>query len=266
MLLNQEIFHADPHPGNISVRQTELPSGKKTTQLILYDFGMTGTLDPATRLKLIRFYTALVDFNSAKVVDMMVDLGLLQPEANRYVITRAVDLALADMRGQKVEEIEVKALMEIANRTIYQFPFKLPKNLVLYMRMLSILEGVALSLDPNFRFVKIQGGLLEDEGLVGEAYKAELQDAIKRVSKAIDAGIEVLPLLKGYLEQNYDPTGVRYAEENTNRRSKFLPGLGTGFGIAGLVLSVVYFVRIEAKLGFVASLVLLIFSAVYSRD
>jgi predicted unusual protein kinase regulating ubiquinone biosynthesis (AarF/ABC1/UbiB family) len=266
MLLGQEIFHADPHPGNISVREMVLPSGKKSTQIILYDFGMTGTLDPATRLKLIRFYTALVDFNSAKVVDLMVDLGLLQPEANRYVIRRGVDLALADMRGQKVEESEVRALMEIANRTIYQFPFKLPKNLVLYMRMLSILEGVALTLDPNFRFVKILGGVLEGEGLVDEAYRAELQDAIGKVTKAIDAGIEVLPLLKGYLEQNYDPTGVRYAEGNRRKESKFLPGLGAGIGIAGLVASAFYFGRFDAKLAFVASLVLLVFSAVYSRD
>ena len=132
---------------------------------------------------------------------------MLQPDANRYVIRRGVELALADMQGQKVEETEVKALLEIANRTIYQFPFKLPKNLVLYMRMLSMLEGVCLALDQKFRFVKILGGLLEDEGLVEEAYKAELQDAIKKVSKTLDAGIEVLPLLKGYLEQNYDPTG-----------------------------------------------------------
>lgn len=265
MLLSQDLFHADPHPGNIAVSRVESPSGKKETRIILYDFGMTGKLDPATRLKLIRFYTALVDFNSSRVVDMMLELGLLQPDANRYVIRKGVELALADMQGQKVEETEVKALLEIANRTIYQFPFKLPKNLVLYMRMLSILEGVCLALDPDFRFVKILGSLLEDEGLVDEAYKAELQDAIKKIAKALDAGIEVLPLLKGYLEQNYDPTGVRLAEHK-GKRSKFLPGLGTGLGIAGLVVSVTYFGRFDAKLGFVASLIILIFSAVYSRS
>lgn len=264
MLLSQDLFHADPHPGNIAVRQVEVSAGKKGTQIILYDFGMTGSLDPATRLKLIRFYTALVDFNSSRVVDMMLELGLLQPDANRYVIRRGVELALADMQGQKVEETEVKALLEIANRTIYQFPFKLPKNLVLYMRMLSILEGVCLALDPKFRFVKILGGLLEDEQLVDEAYRAELQDAIKKFSKAFDAGIEVLPLLKGYLEQNYDPTGVRYAEQG-RKRSKFLPGLGTGLGAAGLVASTIYIGKLDAKLGFVVSLILLVYSAAHSR-
>ena len=79
------------------------------------------------------------------------------------------------MHGQKVEETEVKALLEIANRTIYQFPFRLPKSLVLYMRMLSILEGVCLALDPKFRFVQILGNVLEEEGLVDEAYQEEIK-------------------------------------------------------------------------------------------
>lgn len=265
MLLSQELFHADPHPGNIAITQVDTPTGKKITKIVLYDFGMTGTLDTITRLRLIRFYTALVDFNSSRVVDMMLELGMLQPDANRYVIRRGVDLALADMQGKKVDESEVSALLEIANRTIYQFPFKLPKNLVLYMRMLSILEGVCLTLDPKFRFVKILGGLLENEGLVDEAYKAELQDALKKLSGAIASGIEVLPLLKGYLEQNYDPTGVRHAEQN-KKTSKYFPGLGTGIGVAGLVVSAFYFVRLEAKLGFVASLIILVVSVAYSRS
>ena len=41
MLLSNAIFHADPHPGNISVT--------KDGQLILYDFGMVGRIDEQTR-------------------------------------------------------------------------------------------------------------------------------------------------------------------------------------------------------------------------
>src|SRR5579875_899974 len=133
MLLSQDVFHADPHPGNIAIT----PEGK----IVLYDYGLVGRLDQETRTRLVRFYTALADYDSTRIIDIMLELGVLQPFANRYVIKRGVELAFADMQGRKVEETEVRALMEIANRTIYQFPFKLPKNLVLYMRMLSILEG-----------------------------------------------------------------------------------------------------------------------------
>jgi predicted unusual protein kinase regulating ubiquinone biosynthesis (AarF/ABC1/UbiB family) len=268
MLLSHDRFHADPHPGNISILVEDSPSGEKQTKIILYDFGMTGTLDQDTRLKLVRFYSALVDLNSGKVVDMMVALGLLQPDTNRYVIRRGVELAMAGMHGQKVEETEVKALLEIANRTIYQFPFRLPKNLVLYMRMLSILEGVCLALDPKFRFVQILGNLLEEEGLVDEAYREELKDLLKRIRKALEASIDVMPLLKGYLEQNYDPTGISSAEARNNRSrrsSRFLLGFLAGLGLAGVAVSIFYLGTVDGKITFVLSLGVLVFSAFYNR-
>ena len=53
MLLRHNIFHADPHPGNISVADDG--------RLILYDFGMVGRLDSETRIQLIRLYLGLLD-------------------------------------------------------------------------------------------------------------------------------------------------------------------------------------------------------------
>lgn len=55
MLLKNSIFHADPHPGNISVTD----DGK----IILYDFGMVGRIDNETRIKLCTF---ILEFNRKK--------------------------------------------------------------------------------------------------------------------------------------------------------------------------------------------------------
>lgn len=253
MLLSQDIFHADPHPGNISIAN----DGK----IVLYDFGMAGTLDEETRVNLVRFYTALVDGNPQRIVEVMLNLGILQPQANRYVITRGVELALADMKGKKVEESEVKALMEVANRTIYQFPFKLPKNLVLYMRMLSILEGVCLALDPDFRFIKILGRLLEQEGLIEEAYSSELKEQIKRLRQALDASIDVAPMLKNYLE--YQQQKELYGRPK--RRLGFFSGALVGFGIFGVGLSLFYLGSETGKIGFTTSLLILIVGILIAR-
>jgi predicted unusual protein kinase regulating ubiquinone biosynthesis (AarF/ABC1/UbiB family) len=248
MLLSHEIFHADPHPGNISIALDG--------RIVLYDYGMAGSLDEETRVNLVRFYTALVDKNPSRIVQVMLELGILQPQANRYVITRGVELALADMSGKKVEESEVKALMEVANRTIYQFPFKLPKNLVLYMRMLSILEGVCLTLDPDFRFIKILGRLLEKEGLVEEAYSAEIKEQINRLSAAIDASIEMAPMLKNYIE--YQQQKEMFGEPKRRKGQGFLPGALVGFGIFGVGVSVFYLNSDLGKIGFAISFAIVV--------
>jgi predicted unusual protein kinase regulating ubiquinone biosynthesis (AarF/ABC1/UbiB family) len=253
MLLADEIFHADPHPGNISVTDDG--------RLILYDYGMAGSLDEETRTNLIRFYLALVTGDPDKVVDMMLQLGILDPLANRMVVRRGIELAIADMHGKKVEETEVKALMEVANRTIYQFPFRLPRNLVLYMRMSSILEGVCLNLDPDFRFVRMLGGMLEDEGLVNEAYKKDLADELGKIRSGLEATIEVAPLLKSVLE-DYQSRGRSPARGGGR---VFASGALAGVGVSGLVASVFYFVTPLGKVGFVISLALLGAAALASR-
>ncbi len=259
MLLSQEIFHADPHPGNISV----MPDGK----VILYDYGMVGELDDETRLNLVRFYTALVDTNAQRIVEVMLELGLLQPTANRYVIQRGVELALADMQGKKVEESEVKALMEVANRTIYQFPFKLPKNLVLYLRMLSILEGVCLALDPDFRFIRILGRLLEDEGLVEQAYSAELREQIKRLVKSIDSAIDLAPMLKNYIElrQNRELNGD-YGIPGKRRSGSFISGALVGAGIVGVGSSLLLYGSSASKVALAVSAIMFLIGLTLQRS
>ncbi|MDG6952907.1 MAG: AarF/ABC1/UbiB kinase family protein [Nitrososphaerota archaeon] len=254
MLLGDEIFHADPHPGNISVTGDG--------RIVLYDYGMTGTLDEGTRTDLIRFYLALLTGDPDKVVEMMLQLGILDPTANRTVVRRGIELAIADMHGRKVEETEVKALMELANRTIYQFPFRLPRNLVLYMRMSSILEGVCLTLDPDFRFVRMLGGLLEEEGLVGEAYKRDVMDELAKLRSGLEAAIEVAPLLKSALEDYRSREGGA----PRRRRGSFLSGALAGVGVSGLVASAFYFGTLLGKAGFVASLILVGVAALASRE
>ena len=145
MLLKHSIFHADPHPGNISVTD----EGK----LILYDYGMVGRINNKTRINLIRLYLALVEKNPSRVVSAMDDLKMLTPDYNRSVIEKGIELSIRSMHGDKPDEMEVENLMELANKTMSNFPFILPKNLALYLRMASIIEGIYKTHDVDFKFL-----------------------------------------------------------------------------------------------------------------
>jgi predicted unusual protein kinase regulating ubiquinone biosynthesis (AarF/ABC1/UbiB family) len=96
--------------------------------------------------------------------------------------------------------MEVKALVDLANKTMSRFPFRLPKNLALYMRMSSILEGIYYHHKVTFKFVKVLAGLLEEEGLLRDAYIEEVKISAKRFAKGIQDSVSVAPLLKTYLE------------------------------------------------------------------
>jgi predicted unusual protein kinase regulating ubiquinone biosynthesis (AarF/ABC1/UbiB family) len=192
MLLRHNIFHADPHPGNISVADDG--------RLILYDFGMVGRLDPETRIRLIRLYLGLLDKDPERTVNVLIELGTLEPTVNRYIVERGIALSIQTMHGKQVDRMEVKALVDLANKTMSRFPFRLPKNLALYMRMASILEGIYHHHKVPFQFVKVLSNLLEEEGLVRDAYIEEVKVSAKRFAKGIQDSVNVAPLLKTYLE------------------------------------------------------------------
>ncbi len=207
MLLKHDIFHADPHPGNIAVK----PDGR----IILYDFGMVGRLDDSTRMKLIRLYLALIEKDPYRAVNILYALGALSPEANRYVIERGLALAIESMYGKKVDEMEVKALMELANKTMSRFPFRLPKQLALYIRMATLLEGIYLALKVDFQFMKVLSSLLQEEGLVRDAYIEEIKSAVEDIFKSARDYIAVAPMLKDYLERSLMSSGARKGSNTT---------------------------------------------------
>ncbi len=193
MLLKHSIFHADPHPGNISITD----DGK----LILYDYGMVGRINNETRFKLIRLYLALVEKNPPRVVNAMNDLGMLTPGYNRSVIEKGVELSIRSMHGDKPDEMEVQSLMELANQTMSKFPFVLPKNLALYMRMASIIEGIYKTHDVDFKFVKVLKNILEEENLITRAYIEEIKISFGTFSKSIDSVLRIGPEMKNLMDE-----------------------------------------------------------------
>lgn len=191
MLLRYSIFHADPHPGNISITNEGT--------IILYDFGMVGRLDDETRRRLVRLYLGLVDKDPVRTTDVLLELGTLEPSVDRRLVEKGLELSIQSLHGRKVDRMEVKALQDLANKTLSRFPFRLPKNLALYMRMASILEGIYHYHNVKFQFVRVLVSLLEEEGLIKEAYIEEFKRYVNRFVKGIEVSSELAPMLKQYL-------------------------------------------------------------------
>lgn len=227
MLLRHDIFHADPHPGNISVADNGA--------IILYDFGMVGRLDNKIRLRLIRLYLGLIDKDPPRTVNVLMELGTLEATTNRYVVEKAIEMSIQSLYGKEVDKMEVKALTDLANKTMSRFPFKLPKNLALYMRMTSILEGIYQQHKVRFQFVKVLANILEGEGLLKEAYIEEAKTSINRFRKNIESALNVTPLLQSFLEMqlyNKDNKIQKYKNNNLIAGSIFATGLFIGSSIA----------------------------------
>ena len=255
MLLQHNIFHADPHPGNISVADNG--------SIILYDFGMVGRLDNKTRLRLIRLYLGLIDKDPPRTVNVLMELGTLEATTNRYVVEKAIEMSIQSLYGKEVDKMEVKALTDLANKTMSRFPFRLPKNLALYMRMTSILEGIYQQHKVRFHFVKVLANILEGEGILKEAYIEEAKTSIHRFQKNIESAFNVAPMLQSFLEmQLYNNKDNKVQKDKNNTLvagTIFATGLFIGSSIA------LPHNTNMAYAGFISSIVLMVSLAVRKK-
>ncbi len=197
MLLRHKIFHADPHPGNISV--------SKNGSIIIYDYGMVGRLDKETRMLLIRLYLALVDKDTTRTINIMYKLGMLIPNFDHILIEKSIDMSINSLHGKKPTENEIHSLTSIVNKSIGKFPFILPKNLSLYIRMTSIIEGIYKTHNVNFKLIKILQKILTQEHINTKAYFEESYSTVLRILKSVDSTISIMPELHKFLiKRNLD--------------------------------------------------------------
>ena len=162
---------------------------------------MVGRINNETRFKLIRLYLALVERNPSRVINAMNDLSMLTPGYNREVIEKGIELSIRVMHGNKSDEMEVQSLMELANQTMSKFPFVLPKNLALYMRMASIIEGIYKTHNVDFKFVEVLKNILQEENLISRAYVEELKISFDNFSRSIDSVLQMGPEMKKLMDE-----------------------------------------------------------------
>ena len=147
-LLDIGRFHADPHSGNLLVTEDGI--------LCLLDFGLTATVDPQARDAMTNAIVNLLyrDFDTlisedAKALGFLpqdFDTTELTPLLTK-VLTGGVLESSSNLRHRK------RKLQEISNELneiFFRYPFQVPPFFALVTRGLGLLEGIALTGDPDF--------------------------------------------------------------------------------------------------------------------
>ena len=193
MIVDDGVFHADPHPGNLAVTDDG--------EIIFYDFGMSGTVDPFIQDKIIDFYLAVANQDIDAILDTLIEMGTLSPEADRQVMGDVMELAIADARGEDIEQYRVQQIIEQVESTIYEFPLRLPRNLALILRVATVVEGVCVTLDPDFDFISVATDYLQEEGYYEETAKQLITEGGQQIQETTRALFEVPPKLNRTLDR-----------------------------------------------------------------
>jgi predicted unusual protein kinase regulating ubiquinone biosynthesis (AarF/ABC1/UbiB family) len=160
-LLEHGFFHADPHPGNLFA----MPDGR----MAYIDFGMMDQLEETTKESLVDALVHLVNKDYADLAEDFVKLGFLTANTNIAPIVPALEAVLGNAIGKNVKDFNFKTITDEFSELMYEYPFRVPAKFALIIRSLVTQEGIALSLNPNFKIVEVGYPYIARRLLTGES-------------------------------------------------------------------------------------------------
>ena len=152
MMLEDGVFHADPHAGNLLVD----PQGR----LVLLDFGMVLQVERETRRRLVETVLAAARQDVDGVINGFYELGILDPDVDRGTVRDAAQSLMAISLKDDASPRQIQRLVEQVLDTFYEWPLMLPSNLVYFGRAGVLVEGIGLRYDPNFNAMAVTRPIL----------------------------------------------------------------------------------------------------------
>ncbi len=160
-LLEHGFFHADPHPGNLFV----LPDGR----MAYIDFGMMDQLEQYTKETIASAVVDLINKDYDELAKKFVKLGFLTSDTDITPIIPALEVVLGEAMGESVRDFNFKTITDHFSELMYDYPFRVPSKFALIIRSLVTQEGLALTLNSNFKIVEVSYPYVARRLLTGES-------------------------------------------------------------------------------------------------
>lgn len=156
MLFKEGFYHADPHPGNILVKQDGT--------MVLLDFGAVATLNESLRKGIPQLIEAAVRNDTAAMVNALHAMGFLAQNRDAEKMAEKMLNAMRNflqnevkLDGLNFKDIQVDPFNNSLFSLIQEIGFngiagtvQVPKDYVLLNRMITLLLGLCHALDPTF--------------------------------------------------------------------------------------------------------------------
>lgn len=214
MMLEDGVFHADPHAGNLLV--------DAEGRLVLLDFGMVLQVERETRRRLVEAVLAAARQDVDGLINAFYELGILDPDVDRGTVRDAARSLMAITIRDDVSHRQIQQLVEQVLQTFYEWPLVLPSNLVYFGRAAVLVEGIGLRYDPEFNALAVARPVLARSGarLVQGVLE---QDPRHRITDWTQEAITTVRTLRDLVRRvERDELRVRWHPRDTLELQRFL--------------------------------------------
>jgi len=171
-VLDIGFFHADPHPGNLFL----MDDGR----ICFIDCGMAGRVDTETVTDLANLIHGVASNNLDKLYEAFIALGQVDEDSiDRRSLRRDLQDFLDQFTGVSFEQIEMSAMLRAFTDGLRKHKVRCPADIVMMIKALTTIEGVAEDLDPSFDLIGFSKPHVERLVKRQYSFKA-IQERVKR--------------------------------------------------------------------------------------
>jgi ubiquinone biosynthesis protein len=147
MIFVNGVFHADPHPANVLVRDPD--------HLSLVDFGMSQQLSTRDREAAVRLLLDILDQDAERLPRRLRALGVRFPRNKEEELSDRLAVILQRYSASAIGDIDVREVLREIFGTVYAIGVTLPARWVMLDKTLATLAGVALETSPDFNVFEV---------------------------------------------------------------------------------------------------------------
>ena len=169
-VIEDGFFHADPHSGNILIRD-----GK----IVWIDLGMMGRLRARDRKLFYQAVLAIAGNDTSALKDFVLSIGVYKGTIDEMRLTSDLESMLTKFGSMDFEDMDLVEMLEDFLAILKRYNISIPKGISMLGRSMATIQGTLRSVSPQINFIEILADYVS-----GEFFKSlDLQNELKGVLK-----------------------------------------------------------------------------------
>lgn len=194
-VMDDGFFHADPHPGNVKIRD-----GK----IVWIDMGMMGRLTERDRELIGKAVQGIAVNDVGMIQAAVLALGEFKEAPDQSCLYEGINNLLSKYGTTDIGKIDIAEVTMSLMEVMKENKIIMPHGLTMLARGLTHMEGVLADISPNLNMVEIASKHMAEKILKERNWKQELRNGgktlYKSLYKAVNIPSLVSDILQGYLK------------------------------------------------------------------
>jgi predicted unusual protein kinase regulating ubiquinone biosynthesis (AarF/ABC1/UbiB family) len=179
-----ELFHADPHAGNIQVQ--------RDGTIVFFDFGMVGRIRRDSRTAMVRLIQSMIVRDQTKMMTALEELGFIREGADRFRLQQALDALIDYFLAHRADTWDEQLVQDVLGQIRYfvnQQPIQMPAEFAFFGRAMGMLVGIVTHLDPTVDYLDLGKKILPDLKITDDIPVDQIGDWARKLSGFIPVSL-----------------------------------------------------------------------------